>query len=258
MNLLRVACLSLIVSLTPVIAFAACEPTADACAPKKELGAWEKSLAFGFNLTNGNSETLLATMGASIKKETADDLIDASVAVGYGEDSTGKTSDQDDVTRNDVRAAAGYRYLLSDRAYVGAGLGFLYDDIADVDYRSTVSPLGGYYLLKDADFRLAVEAGPSYTFEKVGGETDSYFSPRVADRFEWIISCTSKLFQNAELLFDVSDSENYLLNAEVGVEAAISTNLALVLTVRDSYDHLPAAGREKNDVQVISSLKVAL
>jgi putative salt-induced outer membrane protein YdiY len=257
---LRVLAIGLLsASILPLIAYAACEPATGPCAPPaKPLNTWEKSLAFGFNLTRGNSETLLATVGATARKETADDILDGSFALGYGEDSTGKPADVEDKTRNDVRANAGYRNLLSERTYAGMAGAFLFDEIADIDYRTTLNPLLGHYFVKDQDHKLALEAGPSYIFEKVGGETDSYFSPRIANRYDWTISCTSKLFQTAEALFDVNDSNNYIVNAEVGLEAAIASNLALVLTVRNNFDNQPAAGRDRNDMQVISALKVAL
>ena len=49
-----------------------------------------------------------------------------------------------------------------------------------------------------------------------------------------------------------------LINAEVGIEAAIATNLALVLSVKETFDNVPAEGREKDDLIVTTALKVSL
>lgn len=238
-------------------AFAACEKD-DPCAPKKELNAWDKSLAVGFNLTKGNSDTTLLTILGNANRETTEDLIDFGLAYNFGDDKNAEDESGDSTTRNDVRANASYDYKYTERAYVGAGTKFLYDEIALVDYRVNLNPNLGYFLVKDPTFSFALEGGPGYTFEKVDGVDDNYLSPRIADRFEWIISCTSKLFQSAEVLLDVNDSENYIVNAELGVEAALNSRLSLVVALRNTYDNLPAVGVDKNDLTVISALKVAL
>ena len=244
--------------VAPLSGWAACDPSTDPCAPKKELNAWTKSLAFGFNMTSGNSETSLLTGAFGARRESADSIIDVALSAGYGTDSTRTAPGDDTTTRNEVRGNAGYRNFLSDSWYAGVGVAGLHDNIADIDYRFTLNPLLGAFLVKNADVSYSLEAGPSYIAEEVGNEENDYFAPRVAHRFEWILSCTSKITHGAEALFDVDDSENTLVNADVNVEAAIATNLAMVFTVRESFDNVPAAGRERTDVQVITALKVSL
>jgi putative salt-induced outer membrane protein YdiY len=239
--------------------FAACNPATDACAPKKVIDAWEKSVSAGFNLTRGNTETVLLTLGGAARKEDKEgNIYDFAGAFNYGEDNAIEKAGGDKVTRNDFRANGRYDKLLDDRWYLGIGSSFLNDELADLDYRITIDPSPGYYVLKNDDFKLRFEAGPSYVFEKSGGETNNYLAPRIADRFDWIISCTSKFYQKAEVLFDLDESSNYIVNAEIGIEAALSTDLAMVFTVRNVMDNQPAPDREKNDLQTISSLKVSL
>ena len=57
-----------------------------------------------------------------------------------------------------------------------AGLATGQDNIADVDYRVTVSPGLGYFLMKEADASLSAEIGPGYLWEKVAGVEDDYAS----------------------------------------------------------------------------------
>ena len=61
-----------------------------------------------------------------------------------------------------------------------------------------------------------------------------------------------------EWLPEFSDFSNYLLNAEVGIEADITAGISLRVLAKDSYDSEPAAGREKNDLSVIAGLGVRL
>ena len=239
-------------------ALSECVPTDDACAPKKKLEEWDKSLLFGLNLTNGNSETTLVNIGGNAHLERNNSVFDTALQYGYGEDKTNKVEGEDTTTRNDLKGSIQYDYLLTERFFTGFGTKILYDEIADIDYRTNLNPTIGYYLLKDNSFKFRVEGGPSYVFEKVGGEKDDYFAPRVAEAFEWAITCTSKLYEKAEIYFDPSDTNNYIVEAEAGIEAAISTNLSLVLKVQENYDNTPAVDKEKSDVSVISAIKVAL
>lgn len=251
--------LAIFFGMSSLQAFAECIPGEDPCAPKKKLNEWDSSLLFGFNLTQGNSETMLLGIGGKAQKEENNNIWNFGALYNYGEDKTNKNdSEESDTTRNDFRANAKYDYLFSERAFVGIGTAFLHDEISDIDYRVTIDPAPGYYFLKDNTFKFSAEIGPSYVFEKQGGEEDDYLAPRVAEKFEWAITCSSKVFQLAELYYDVSDSENVLVNAEAGIEAAISTNLALVFSVRENYDNVPAVGFDRSDLAVMTSLKVAL
>jgi len=242
----------------PAFANAACNAEDDPCAPKKELDAWQKSVAFGLNYTSGNTDTTALSLLSALNRETKDDIIDFTLNYGYGEDRAREDDGLDKTNKNDLRATGNYRYLITERFFAGAGVNFLYDEIADVDYRTTLIPSLGYFLAKNDDYKFSVDAGPAYIFEKVGGEENNYLAPKVGERFDWIISCTSKLYQSAEYFFDVDDSDNYLVNAELGIEAAISADMSLVLLVRDTYDNVPAADREKNDIATITAIKVSL
>lgn len=237
---------------------AECVPSEDPCAPKKKTGDWDVSGLFGFNFTSGNTDTTLLTVGAKGLLDKDNNLWELSADYSFGKDDEREDPKFDDTTRNDFRALARYDRLLSERFYVGLGSKFLYDEIAEVDYRVNIDPNVGYFLLKDNTYKFRVEGGPSYVFEEVGDVEDDYFAPRLAERFDWAITCTSKVYQQAEVFMDIDDSDNYVVNAEVGVEAALSSQLSLALLIRQTYDNVPAAGREKDDLAVISALKVAL
>jgi putative salt-induced outer membrane protein YdiY len=239
-------------------AFSQCDPKEDSCAPKKEPGAWDKSLAFGLNVTSGNSETTVANIASKFAKDFEGEIWDFGLAYNYGEDKAREDSGEDKTNRNDLRGNASYNHMLNDNVFVGFGTKFLYDEIADVDYRVGLDPTAGYYFIKDNTYKFRLEAGPSYIFEKVGSVSDDYLAPRIADRFDWAISCTSKIYQTAEVLFDINDSDNYLVNAEIGVEAALNSTLSLVFTVRETFDNQPAPDREKDDLAIITALKVAI
>jgi hypothetical protein len=56
----------------------------------------------------------------------------------------------------------------------------------------------------------------------------------------------------------LESSSDYIVNAELGIEAPLSSSVNLVFAVRDYYINEPAEGRERNDVYTLTGLKVNL
>ena len=155
------------------------------------------------------------------------------------------------------RLSGGY---FTERIYGGLRLEGLHDDIANVDYRVTVSPLAGYYLIKETNTFLAVEAGPSWVHERLfvpfpGSDLErSYFALRFAERFEYKFKTGAKIWETAELLPSVEHWADYIVNFEAGVSAPITKSLDARLVVQDTYDNKPAPHRLKNDFKLGAGL----
>ena len=49
-------------------------------------------------------------------------------------------------------------------------------------------------------------------------------------------------------------ANNFLINAEAGVESALTEKLNLQLVLQDNYANIPAPGRKNNDLRLISAL----
>jgi len=223
---------------------------------------WDASIAAGATLTSGNSETFLGniTFKATRKYTPRDEvLLGASGTYGTTEkrdvlQPNGTRQDETETTTANAGGFAQYNHLFTDRLYAGLRLELLHDAIADVKYRVTVSPLAGYYLIKQTNTFLAVEAGPSFVAEKVGNETDQYAALRLAERFEYKFKNGARVWQSVEFLPQVDDFNNFIINAEVGAEASLTQNLSLRGVIQDTYDNEPAPDRKKNDLKLITSL----
>ncbi|MFH0909456.1 MAG: DUF481 domain-containing protein [bacterium] len=214
----------------------------EAAAPK-----FETSLAVGIMGTEGNSDIKQGTANLLSLRKAANSECKAGFDFAYGEIG-GST------TNNNIKVFIGHRRNVNDRLYGYFDLSYFYDEIGDIDYRVTASPGLGYFLLKDEAQSLAVEAGPSYIWEKVGGVKDDYPALRLFEKYERKLSDTSKVWESVEYLPRFDDFNDYLLNAEVGVEAAMNSSLSLRLVVVDKYDSTPAPGKKENDVTVTGSL----
>lgn len=220
-----------------------------AAAPTDE---WVAALRFGFNYNSGNTDTSLLDFGATANREVGDDIYTFTAAHRIGE--------ADSVTNVDAsEAKADYKHLFTERLYAGLGLGWMRDEIADVQYRVTIEPKIGYFIFKDpTGFSLNLETGPGYIFEEVGDISDDYLAPFIGERLDYVISDTAKIFQHARITFSADSSDNYLVKAGAGIETTVTESLSLITGVELDYDNEPALGRKKDDVRVVTSLNVTL
>lgn len=223
---------------------------APACAPVvKEPGAWDLSSALGFNLTSGNVSARLLTGSFDAKREIDSDIYKFNITGADGEQENEKT-------QRYVRSTARYNRLLSDRLYAGVGGSFMSDEIADIDYRAVLNPGLGYYLVKNDDVELSLEGGPAYVWQKLDVK-ENFLAARIANDFSWKLSETAKVFQNAEFLLDTDNTDQYIAVGTIGLEASLTSTLALVTSIQDRFNSEPALGKEKNDVLVTSALKIS-
>jgi putative salt-induced outer membrane protein len=210
---------------------------------------WETSAALGMTLTKGNSDTLMVTADALTSRKYTSDELSFGVSLSYGE--------QSDIKNNETAKAFGqWNHLFTERFYGYVRADALHDAIADIDYRITLSPGVGYYFIKNEKMLLSGEVGPGVVIEKQGGEEKIYFVGRVAEKFEYKFSDKAKMWQMAEFLPQLDDFDNFIINAEIGVEASITGKTALRAVLQDTYDNEPAPGRKKNDLKLVTSVVV--
>ena len=233
---------------------AAADAPATNAPPKKR---WETVASAGVTLTRGNSKTFLATVGLNANRKWSRDEILLGASAGYGESETGTRAPDDnrtDITQKYLKGFSQYNHLFNERLYGGLRADGLYDKIAAVDYRFTISPLAGYYIIKKPVTFLAVEAGPSVVFEKVAGEENNYLGGRVAERYEYKFKSGARIWESAEWITQLDDVDNWIVNAEAGVSAPIAKRLDVRIVVQNSYDNQPAPERLKNDFKLIAGL----
>jgi putative salt-induced outer membrane protein len=213
-------------------------------------GLWEHSIGLGLTVTEGNSDTVTAYANwLSARKWEKNEL-------RFGADGTyGET--EGEKTAQSAHGFGQYNRLFGteDRFYFYMRIDGYHDDIADIDYRVTISPGVGYYFIKNARTTLSGEVGPGYVFEKKGGETDDYATVRFAERFEHKFNDRVRLWQSLEFLPQIDDWENYVINAEIGVDTAMSKALSLRVFIQDTYTSQPADGREENDFKFVTALQ---
>ncbi len=191
-----------------------------------DTNKWESSAAAGLTITSGNSDTLLGTLTLNSARKWDRDEILLGAGAAYGEQtverdvlvSPGVTLKRDhtDTTTASAQGFGQYNHFFTKRFYDGVRLNILHDRIADVKYRITLSPLVGYYVIKNPTTQLAFEAGPSFVAEKQGEEKNEYVALRLAERFEHKLSATAKIWQSIEYIPQIDRWGNYLVTSRSG------------------------------------------
>ena len=221
-----------------------------------EKSKFETTVSAGATLTDGNSETLQANAGIIAKGEQENlGSVRMGVEGSYGETTV---NDQKETTVENATAFANAKKTLSETTFSYMDTSFLYDNIARIDYRATLGPGAGLFLIKNGATKLSLEAGLSYIWEDVADISDDYAAVRTAERFEHRLSQNATIWQSLEFLPQIDDFKNYLINAEIGAEAALNSRLNLRLVLQNRYDSEPGAGLVENDLSLIAGVSIKL
>jgi putative salt-induced outer membrane protein YdiY len=223
---------------------------ADEAAPTAKAG-WDTTAAAALTLTRGNSETFLTTLSLDTKRKWKKDEVALGVSGGYGESTVNGVNNKN---TEFLQGYGQYNRLFTDRFYGALRLDGQYDGIAGIEYRFRVSPLAGYYLIKNTNMTLAVEGGPSLIYEHLSGQLPhGYWAARLAERFEYKLTANTKVWESLEYLPKVDDwARNYLANFEAGIDTAINKHWSLRVIFQDNYANEPAAGRKNNDIRLMA------
>ena len=221
-----------------------------------DTDGFKNTFTAGLALTDGNSETMqinsaLITEG---EKERLGSLR-AGLEGNYGES---KVDGVKETTVENARLFANVKKTITRRTFAFLDGSLLYDDIAQIDYRGVIAPGVGVYLIKNAQTALFVEAAPAYVWEKVVDETDDYPAFRFAERIEHEFSPVTRVWQSMEYLPKADDFKDYLLNSELGAEAALNSRMKLRIVLQNKYDSTPGDDLKKNDLALIAGISLAL
>jgi putative salt-induced outer membrane protein YdiY len=217
--------------------------------------AWKSTLAAGLTLTRGNSETLLATASAGTDKKWDHNELSFGADGAYGETKLTESSKETE-NADSLHGVSQYNRLVSDRIYFYGRVEGLHDGVADVQYRVTLAPGGGYYFIKNTNADLCVEVGPGFIAEKLDDHYSDFMTLRVGEKYHQKLSDRARLWQTAEFLPEVDHFNNYILNGEIGIEADITQDKKLTLRsfLQDMYNNVPAPGRLKNDTKLVTAI----
>jgi putative salt-induced outer membrane protein YdiY len=230
------------------------QTNAPAAVPPPPPPKWESTASLGFTVTGGNTRTMLATANFDTQHKSPDNEFLFGGDGTYGKDTTGTN---DVKSAESLHGSAQYNRLITERLFYGLRLDGLHDAVAGINYRFTASPLMGYYLIKSTNTSMVTELGPGYVYERqTGQKPDGNAILRLGEKFEHKFTPGTKLWQSVEILPRVNKFSNYYLDGEIGVDTALTKHTGLTTYVVDNYYSVPTPGRLKNDIKLVSGLKI--
>jgi putative salt-induced outer membrane protein YdiY len=215
---------------------------------------WKSNVALGVTVARGNTDTTQASISGTTQKKWTDNSLTFEGDALYGESKApGQSAEQE--TAETLHGFGQYDRAFG-RFYGYGRLDGFHDGIADIKYRVTAAVGLGYYVLTNKTYDLEAEVGPGYIDEQLDGGTERFATLRIAEKFHYIISPNAKAWETVEFLPQVDNFNNYIMNAEIGVEAKLTkgNKLSLRSVIDDSYVNVPAPGRLKNDLKIITSV----
>jgi len=229
-------------------------------APKPKIvvktNGWKTSVAVGLTIARGNTDSTQASItGSTQKKWLQNSLIFESDAL-YGESRVPSQTKQQE-TAEVLHGYSQYDRVFGDRFYGYGRIDGFHDGIADIKYRLTLAGGLGYYFVTNKTMDVMGEIGPGYIDEKLDDHAETiYVTLRIAEKLHYIISPNAKAWETIEFLPQVDHFNNYIANAELGVEAKLTKGgkLSLRSVLQDNYYNVPAPGRLKNDLKLITSV----
>ena len=208
---------------------------------------WVSQAAAGISIARGNSDLELFNVKIGTEKKTPVNEYILGADGSYGKSDGVENADL-------IHGNAQYNRNFNDNFYGLAIVDALHDGIQDIKYRVSFNPGVGYNFIKNKTTTLNGELGPGVVTQKLGNDQTTYADVRVAERLDQVLTPAAKMWEKAELIAQASKPDNYYVNAEIGVDTAMSKTMSLQLTLSDSFVNQPAAGREKNDVRLIGGI----
>lgn len=226
-------------------------------APAPAAPKWETTANAGLIVQSGNSESIATSIGLDTKKKWDNDEVMLGASGGYGKSSS--TGNNRSRTTDYAKAYGQYNHLINERAYFGLRIDGEHDGMADLAYRVRVSPLVGYYLIKNETTSLSFDAGPTFIVEEreaspaAPRDRRESFALRFGEKFEHKLSDTTKIWQTAEYIPTIKDWPEYdVINFEAGITTAITPKWDLTMKYQVTYDNGVKYGKEGTDTRLIA------
>jgi putative salt-induced outer membrane protein len=222
------------------------EPSAES-APKRRL---RNQAELSFVNTGGNTEVTTLSLKNALGYGFTERLSGTwRINILYGE------SDGD---KNAERYATEFRldYALSERVYAFGNADWRRDRFAGLDDRYVAGLGGGYRILPGPRHFLDGEIGFTHVADRyTTGARQDFPSGRAFGRYAFAFTERSRFSQTVEFLYDFEDPENFNINTEAAVTAALNSYLSLKMSYTVRYDNVPVpADLERTDTAISAAL----
>jgi putative salt-induced outer membrane protein YdiY len=223
---------------------------------KKEglLGPWAATAEVSYVVTGGNASTSALSIGTSLaRKWDKDSFLFKTYILNSRSKTTTRTAQgtaedfhiiEDVVTRKvaeNYLLSGQYARRVSKRLAVQGGASWDRNRFAGVDDRVMLTGGLGYSWVEKPQTVVKTSAGLTYTLRQyVGKDTESFAGFRVTTSGDRKISKSASLATNFVFDDNLNNATDWRFDWTNSLSASISKSLALKLSLRTLYAHLPA------------------
>jgi putative salt-induced outer membrane protein YdiY len=218
---------------------------------KEDPMKWKGDLALGISVSQGNTEKSSLSFSFTADKKFSETIEWNNKGIFLG----GKSEGQTDSQSLEVRSALKWNH--SDRFFTHYEIPILHDRFKNYRYRLTPNIGVGYMAVQTEKSELALKTGFSETFTKFydTGATDSYAGLFARNDFKWKISESAEFTQMANVNWDLSNTNHFVVRLELNLVTSIIGGWGLKLSLIDDYDSEPETpGVKKNDLTFLTNL----
>lgn len=228
-------------------------PAAEPAPPPKPPPTWDLKLGLSYLATMGNAETSSAGIDASYRREWGVWSLDATAA-------SVRATRNDTETAENASSQLRGRRKIADGLEATAGLRGETNRFAGIDLRTIADTSLAWNAVTTPSWRVRTLWGVSWTREEPRGDrpVSTSLGGLLQLQNTVRISEGSELNSQVTAYPDMEDTEDYRINANLALQAALNRHLALRLGYDIRYDNEPIHGFQRTDSTSTASLVVQL
>ena len=219
------------------------------------LDFWSGTIDAGLATAQGNASTTTLSTGADVVRRTGFDKISLSFAQIY---STQKTTAPFGKTANRVSGGARYDRDLAKRVFMYGGAAFDFDEFQNLDLRSVLGGGLGLHVIATDTHTFDLAVGGNWNREKFStGLVRNSGELSLDEKSEHQISQILRVFQRLTVLPNLSDTGEYRLSFDAGMDLKLNKFLSWTFVASDRFLSNPILGNKKNDILITTGLKIS-
>jgi putative salt-induced outer membrane protein YdiY len=224
---------------------------------------WSGNFDASLSTTEGTTDTTSLHVGLGVKRERGPSrlLFGASYIRGTTKEEFPDPgeSGSEEVTANEVRGWLRQEYDLTKRVFGFGSFEAEHDGVEELSYRLIPKVGAGYKLIDDDTTYFAVDAGPSYVYEKFYDDSiNNYFA--IAFGAESRVKLPwngASWFARVDYLPSITDWRNdYRLRGETGVLVPLFDPVHFKATLVDEYNSQPSENTASNTLKSLLGLSL--
>ncbi len=212
---------------------------------------WTGAIVVGGMLERGNTRTDSLNISAEAARRTETDRITLDAAYRFGRQRDPDTG-EDQTTTDNWSFGGKYDYFVSEKWYAYANTRIERDRIADLDLRITPGVGVGYQWIETPRTSFTTEAGLTWLYEDYRGadSTDS-LALRLAYELKHQLNDKVALFHGVEYFPSLENINDYLILADAGIRADLTSTMFGEFKLEVKHDSTPAPGASRTDLKYI-------